>query len=199
MYGKTSICVCVLCRKEEYREEKKTFPLWLFLTYILYVQTLLCFWQAFDEFQRTWYEYFFVSFVCAFARSTRSGVLCSSHKCMVWRNISYFLMFHCWSSQHCRLLISYFFSLFFFCVFEREKKGRIRKMRTTYRKLLTSLFETDDVSDEDVWLLLFVFEADTIKAQWRVTEIGLTSDAMASALKMSKWQKTTIKMNLVTD
>lgn len=108
----------------------------------------------------------FFSFVCAFARSTRSGVVCSSHKFMVWRNISYFLMFHCWSSQHCRLLISYFFLYFFYCVFEQEKKGKNKENAyTTHRKLLTSLFETDDVSDEDVWLLLFAFEADTIKVQ----------------------------------
>lgn len=69
--------------------------------------------------------------LCVLLPSIRHTLsVCLSHKCRCMVEISRFLMFHCWSSQHCRLLISYF--LFYFilcvlCVFEQKQQKRKKK------------------------------------------------------------------------
>lgn len=114
------------------------------------------------------------------------------NKCRYMAGISRFLMFHCWSSQHCWLLISYF--LFYFvcvCVCERTTKKNKRRIIMHIGNYIDELLEKAVVSDEDVCLYYFHFRVKD-RLESHPTTLDQTND---KCIKYFMWndKKTTIK------
>lgn len=94
----------------------------------------------------------FFPFVCAYIQLGLCVSVCVfKRRREISRN---FLMFHCWSSQHCRLLISYFLCVYVCVLVWVETKGKKKERKCVHEQEIIDVSVWDGY-DEDVWSLLF--------------------------------------------